>query len=123
MQNSLTISLNKLNFLVYHGLYPEERKTGNEFEVNLMVSYLPVTDVITDIGETVNYATLFNLLKTEMQKPRELLETLVMEITELIHAAFPQIIKVEISVDKLHPPIAGFNGSVGVKYSKEYRIF
>ena len=30
------------------------------------------------------------LLKDEMQKPRDLLETFVMEVTEIIHLSFPQ---------------------------------
>lgn len=120
MAELITVELKRLHFFAFHGLFAEERKTGNEFDVNLSVCYSPVSGVITDINETVNYAKLFELVKTEMQKPRDLLETLVMEIAELIHASFPQIRKVEISIDKLYPPIAGFDGSVGVIYKKEY---
>lgn len=120
MTELITVELKRLHFFAFHGLFAEERKTGNEFEVNLSICYSPVRGVITDINETVNYAKLFELVKTEMQKPRDLLETLIMEIAELIHGSFRQIKKVTISIDKLHPPIAGFNGSVGVTYSKEY---
>ena len=120
MQSLLTISLKKLHFFAYHGLYAEERKTGNEFEVNLAVSYLPSPGTITDISDTVNYAHLYELLKAEMQQPRHLLETFLMEATEKIHTTFLQIKKIEISITKLHPPIAKFTGTVGVKYSKEY---
>ena len=116
----LTIELQKLHFFAFHGLYPEEKKMGNEFEVNLNVSYLPASGTITDISETVNYVVLYNLLKTEMQKPRHLLETFVMEVTEQIHLSFSQIKKVEISITKLHPPIEKFTGTVGVKYCQEY---
>ncbi|MBL7731144.1 MAG: dihydroneopterin aldolase, partial [Chitinophagaceae bacterium] len=35
MPGTITVSLHKLIFRAYHGLYPEERKTGNDFEVNL----------------------------------------------------------------------------------------
>jgi dihydroneopterin aldolase len=35
----ITIELKQLRFLAYHGLYAEERKTGNEFEINLSVSF------------------------------------------------------------------------------------
>ncbi len=91
MPGLLTIELKQLHFFANHGLYAEERKTGNEFEVNLIVSYQPTSGTITDISDTVNYVQLYDLLKAEMQKPRHLLETFVMEVTELIHAAFPQI--------------------------------
>ena len=120
MSGEVTIELKGLHFFAFHGLYAEERKTGNEFEVNLAISYQPSSGIITDISDTVNYAVLFELLKSEIQKPRDLLETLVMEITEIIHLSFPQIKKVKISVIKLYPPIPAFAGSVGVKYNKEY---
>jgi 7,8-dihydroneopterin aldolase/epimerase/oxygenase len=120
MPGLLTIELKHLHFFAFHGLYSEEKKTGNEFEVNLEVSYLPSSGTITDISDTVNYVQLYDLLKAEMQKPRHLLETFVMEVTEQIHDSFSQIKKVEISITKLHAPIAKFTGTVGVSYSKEY---
>ncbi len=120
MNNLMTIELKKLHFFAFHGLYEEEKKTGNEFEVNLSVDYKPDTVVISEIADTINYAKLFDLVKAEMQKPRGLLETLAMEIVELIHSLYPQIIKAEISITKLYPPIAAFTGSVGVKYSKSW---
>jgi 7,8-dihydroneopterin aldolase/epimerase/oxygenase len=121
MAGLLTIELKQLHFFAHHGLYAEEIKVGNEFEVNLIVSYQPSSGTITDISDTVNYVQLYDLLKTEMQKPRQLLETFVMEVTELIHVTFPQIKKIEISISKLHPPIAKFTGTVGVRYSQEYK--
>ncbi len=120
MSNLMTIELKQLHFFAFHGLYEDEKKTGNEFEVNLSVDYIPDTIVITDLSATINYAELFELVKAEMQKPCELLETLAMGIVELIHSLHPQIKKVAISITKLHPPIAAFTGSVGVKYSKSW---
>jgi 7,8-dihydroneopterin aldolase/epimerase/oxygenase len=120
MTNIITISLTRLRFFAYHGLYAEERKTGNEFEVNLSVSYTPAEAVITQLDNSVNYVKLHELIKSEMQQHRDLLETFVMELAEKIHASFPGVKKVDISIDKLHPPIARFSGDVGVKYTKEY---
>jgi dihydroneopterin aldolase len=120
MSNLLTIDLKQLHFFAFHGLYEEEKKTGNEFEVNLSVDYKPGTVVISEIADTINYAELFDLVKAEMQKPRDLLETLAMEIVELIHSLYPQITKAVITITKLHPPITAFTGSVGVKYKKEW---
>jgi 7,8-dihydroneopterin aldolase/epimerase/oxygenase len=116
----ITIELKQLRFLAYHGLYAEERKTGNEFEINLSVSFQPLSGTITSIADTVNYSSLYTLLKSEMQKPRHLLETLVMELAEVIHVSFPQIKKIEISITKLHVPISKFAGTAGVRYEKDY---
>jgi 7,8-dihydroneopterin aldolase/epimerase/oxygenase len=120
MPGEMTIELKGIRFFAYHGLYAEERKTGNEFEVNLLVTHMPPDATITHLSETVNYVRLYELLKTEMQKPRELLETFLMEFTEVIHISFPRIRKVEILITKLQPPILGFTGKVGVKWVKEW---
>lgn len=119
MKEMITIRLNQLHFFAYHGLYPEEKKIGAEFEINLFVSFQP-GDTITGLDETINYVKLYLLLKEEMQKPRELLETFVMEVAEIIHKSFPSVQKVEISVAKLQAPIAGFAGNVAVQFSKEF---
>ncbi len=120
MNNTLTIELKALRFYAFHGLFAEEKKTGNEFEVDLSVSYEPISGTVTDISDTINYAKLYELVKTEMQKPRHLLETLAMEITEIIHASYPQAKKIAISITKLHVPIAKFTGMAGVTYTAEF---
>lgn len=116
----ITVEIRKLRLFAYHGLFPEERKTGNEFEINLAVSYLPQKERIDAIADTVNYARLFQLVKEEFQTPTALLETLAMAITGVIREEFPFVKKISLSIDKLHPPITGFTGQVGVKYEKEY---
>jgi 7,8-dihydroneopterin aldolase/epimerase/oxygenase len=116
----MTIELTYLRFHAFHGLFPEEKKTGNDFDVQLIVDYYPGEEIITSIDATVNYARLYEIIKTEMQKPRELLETLAMEITEIIHESFQQVIKIDINIKKLHPPITQFTGSVGVRYCRVY---
>ena len=116
----MTIALRKLVFFSYHGLYPEEQLTGNEFEVNLSVTYQPNSGTVTDLSDTINYVSLHTLVKEEMQRRRDLLETVAMEMAEKIHLAFPAVHQVDISITKLHPPIPAFTGTVGVSYSKEY---
>jgi 7,8-dihydroneopterin aldolase/epimerase/oxygenase len=116
----MTIELRDLHFHAFHGLYPEERKAGNDFRVWLQVDYQPPEEVITAIEDTINYAALFDIVQKAMHSPVDLLETLVMEIADTIHLRFPQVIRISISIHKLHPPIARFTGEVGVKFEKEY---
>ncbi len=120
MKALITVYLNQVRFFAYHGLFEEEQKTGNEFEVNLAVSYDPGSELIDELAETINYASLFSILQEEMQKPRELLETFVMEVADLLHKNYPSVKKIDISLSKLNPPIAKFTGEVGVKYSKDF---
>jgi len=120
MPGLITIELKALRFFAYHGLYADERKAGNEFEIDLFVTHHPAKDPVKRIADTVNYVDLFEIIRKEMESPRELLETFVMQLSDIIHDAFPRITKVEISMTKLHPPIPGFTGRVGVQYIKEY---
>jgi 7,8-dihydroneopterin aldolase/epimerase/oxygenase len=115
MRGLLTIELKQLRFFAYHGLYKEEQKIGNDFEVDLLVSY-NTSEMVTDISDTINYVTLYEIVKEEMKKTTELLETLVMTITGRIREKFPQAVSIDISIYKLTPPIAKFPGKVGAKY-------
>jgi 7,8-dihydroneopterin aldolase/epimerase/oxygenase len=120
MAGLMTIELRQLRFFGHHGLYKEERKTGNEFEVNVTVSYTTGPEIITDLSSTINYAVLFETVRKRMKQPTDLLETLVMQVAEDIHTNFPQVKEVVVSVLKLHPPVNKFTGSVGVTCRKDY---
>lgn len=120
MSGLLTIALNNVRFFAYHGILDEEKKNGNNFEVNLSVAIEPSAAVVHSIHDTINYVDLFDIVKKEIAIPTELLETVAMRIIENIHSSFPGCKKISFSMVKLHPPIADFTGNVGVSYSKEY---
>jgi dihydroneopterin aldolase len=119
MDGEMTIELKQLRFFSYHGLYLEEKKNGGEYEVNMTLSFYP-PGKIKSLKETINYESLFKFLKDEMDQPRELLETLTMEIAEKIHERFPDVKKVRVEIIKLNPPIENFTGSASAAYSKEF---
>jgi len=112
----MTISLHKLGFHAYHGIYQEEKVLGGTFEVNLSVHYSPPVLPVTDLNQTVNYAKLYELVKQEMEQPCPILETFVTKLAADILAQFSIVEEVEISIIKLRPPIIAFEGSVGVSF-------
>lgn len=116
----ITVELKRVRLFAYHGLFPEELKTGNEFEINLAVSYQPVTEVIDSIDDTINYASLFQLVNEQFQTPVALLETLAIQITREIKRVYPIAKRIIISIDKLQPPISKFTGQVSVRFEQEY---
>lgn len=120
MPDILTISLNNVRFRAYHGVHPEERQKGNDFVVNMTIEYLPGSELIISLEDTIDYASLFNIINTTMQKPVDLLETLVQTIANHVHGQFPQVKAIMVAVEKLNPPIDKFSGSVEVKYTKKY---
>jgi dihydroneopterin aldolase len=88
--------------------------------VNLQVSYVPKSGTITSLDDTIDYALLFEIVNATMQQPVDLLETVAQSITHHIHQQYPQIKEVNVSIEKLNPPIDKFSGSVAVKYSKKF---
>lgn len=110
----MKILLNDLRFYGYHGLYDAEQRSGTYFIVNIELKYTEAK-VINTIEETVNYAEVFELVKTEMGIATPLLETLAHRISGNILARFSLIEHITISIEKEAPPIPNFNGrSVGV---------
>ena len=120
MANQLSISLNNVKFRAFHGLFPEERKKGNDFVVNMTVKYDAPADMILSLNNTVDYGALFNIINTIMQEPVDLLETLVQSIAQATHEAFTNLTDIKVSVEKLNPPIDKFEGSAAVTYHASY---
>lgn len=120
MSNLLTISLNNVRFRAYHGVHPEERQKGNDFVVNMQVTYAPNSGIIGSLEDTIDYADLFAIINTTMQRPVDLLETLVQTIAHGVHQQFPYVKEVTVSVEKLNPPIDKFSGSAAVSFKAVY---
>ncbi|MEO6537305.1 MAG: dihydroneopterin aldolase [Ferruginibacter sp.] len=114
-----TIHLTNLRFFAHHGIHAEEEIVGNDFEVSVAVSF-EVTAEISALSQTVNYVSLYNIIKKIFIHPAKLLETLATDICEGIHASDQRIKKINITIHKLNPPIGNFTGSVGVSFCKTY---
>ena len=89
---------------------------GNEFEMDVLVDYLPHRLPPQHLADTLNYVSLYYLLQQHMEQRENLLETVVYNIAHAILHQFPEAGAVSLVIRKLQPPIAGFNGSVGVRY-------
>lgn len=113
----ITVHLHNLIFNGRHGLYAEEAITGNQFEVNLDISFEKTNEII-NIEDTVNYGEIYEAVKLEMQKPTDLLEVLSQKIIDVIGKKDERIKKIKISIFKSHAPINKFEGKVGVTMEK-----
>jgi dihydroneopterin aldolase len=102
------ISLEGLEFHAYHGVYAHERSSGNKFEVDIVVeAKLNEAVLEDDLTGTINYETLYGLVKTEMEKPSKLLETVGYAIASSVLNSLPDVQYVEIKISKFNPPIGG----------------
>ena len=114
-----TIHLNKLKIFAYHGVHAEEAIIGTDFEVSVTVSF-NAPKKIEQLNDTINYVTIYEIIKLHFAQPEKLLETLAQNITQEIHKIDSRITSINITIDKLNAPISNFIGTVGVTYSKSY---
>lgn len=103
------VGLSKARFFAYHGLYPEEQQLGTEFFVDLTVAFQRDVHAAgeEDIGNTVNYAALYEIARQEMARPRKLLETVAESMLLRVRQDFPDVDQVHVQITKQHPPFGG----------------
>lgn len=114
------ISLEGLEFHAFHGVYPHERESGNWFEVDIEVTTeLREGKLDDNIHNTVNYETLYQLVKEEMEKPSRLLETVAENIVHRVMSQLEAVEQVDLRVAKMNPPIGGKCKKAAVFLSKK----
>lgn len=109
------IELHNLWFHANHGLYEEEKLLGGDFTLDVTILYTPKM-VPHHISETIDYSAVYYLIKSHMQKPEPLLETLAMNITQDILHNFMLAEEVSLRIKKMNPPMIGFTGNVSVTH-------
>ncbi|GAB1444544.1 MAG: dihydroneopterin aldolase [Cyclobacteriaceae bacterium] len=102
------VVLEGLAFHAYHGIYPEERTSGNKFEVDIVVNTsFEESVLVNNLLGTINYEEIYLIVKNEMEKPSKLLEPVAHSIAQGILDSFSTAIKVEVTISKFNPPIGG----------------
>lgn len=102
------IRLNKMKFYAFHGVGEQEQKVGNTYVIDLkLYADLSKASETDNLEDTINYAEIYNLVKTEMEIPSKLLEHVAGRILQKIKKDFPLIEKVEIYLAKERPPMGG----------------
>lgn len=111
------ILLENLKFHAYHGVLPQERRTGNDYRVSLRIKY-DVTVALTsdDVDDTLNYAEIFELVSQEMQVPSALIERVGGRIGDRIFRRFPAVEEVKLTIVKENPPMGADCDGAGVDF-------
>ncbi|MEF2643966.1 MAG: dihydroneopterin aldolase [Paramuribaculum sp.] len=101
-----TIEIDRLQFHAHHGVIPQERVVGNDFEVSLRLVYPAQSAVDNDcLDGTLNYATVCAVVREVMAEPSQLLEHVCGRLQQALLERFPLIESGTVKVAKLHPPI------------------
>lgn len=102
------IELKNIRFYAYHGVLDEERKRGNTFLVDVVLTApLEKATETDDLNDTINYALVYELIQSEMRIPSQLLEHVAGRILRAMKKAFPTLTAVDLKLTKLNPPIEG----------------
>ena len=104
------------NHYAYHGVAPQENLIGNEYVIDLKlkvdISKAAQTD---EVADTVNYAEVHNVIKTEMAIPSKLLEHAGGRIVQKLFETFPDIEEVELRLSKRNPPMGADIDAAGIE--------
>ena len=102
------IELKGMIFHAFHGVGLQERKVGNVYTVDLKFELDIGKAAETDhLNDTVNYASVYAIVKEEMAIPSHLIEHVANRIVRHIRTDFPQIKSIEIRLAKQNPPFGG----------------
>lgn len=109
----LTTSLHGIAISATRGLYPEEQKLDNCFEVD--VDVFTAIDDITALP-FVDYTIIRSAVDDAFRQPYGKLEQFMLHIHQHLKKEFPAAEKIRIAIRKLHPPMQGETAYAQVVY-------
>jgi len=100
------MTLRRMVFYGYHGVFPEENKLGQTFIVDLDLRLdLSQAARSDDVADTVNYAEIHGLVKGIVEgAPVKLIEALADKIATAVLGTYTIIHEAEVAVTKPNPP-------------------
>ena len=99
------IELTGLECFGYHGVFEEEKKTGQPFIVDV-TCWLDTAGIEDDLSRTVNYAELADVTADIVEGPsRDLIETVAEEVAETAMQRFGILHAIEVTIHKPKAPI------------------
>ncbi len=102
------IILEGMKFYAHHGVLDQEKTLGNCFIVDLKLKFdLSRAAQSDQLEDTINYSTVYTIVKEEISIPSQLLEHVAGRIKNRILEVFPEIKKVRIRLSKPNPPVGG----------------
>lgn len=115
------ITLNQLSFYGYHGLFPEERKLGQRFLVDVeLFTDLRKAGRSDNMNDSIHYGEAYELIQEIVEgEAKNLIEAVAETIAANLLQRFDLLIACCIRVTKPDPPIPGNYESVGVEIYRE----
>lgn len=109
------IEIEGMEFYAYHGHYAEEQIVGNRFLVDLSIETECEKAAQSDqLEDALNYLTVYQLIRKEMQIKSNLLENVAGRILDQLYRQCKGIERARVKISKLNPPMGGQISRVSV---------
>lgn len=97
-----------IRLYAYHGCLEEEGRIGSDYLVDVILETDFAQAAETDeLDQTIDYVVVYNIVKEEMGIRSKLIEHVGRRIIQRIKKQFPGVLKSEVKVTKLNPPMNG----------------
>ena len=109
--------LENLEFFAYHGMYDFEKINGGKFRVDITL-----TENVADnknyalIGDVLDYEKVFAIVNSEMEIPRDFIETVAQSIITKLKTDYNHLENITVKITKYNPAgnFDGGNASVSL---------
>ena len=117
-----TIKVTGINLHAYHGCLEEEGRVGTKYIVNVTINTdFTKAETSDELGDTVDYVTIYNIVKEEMSIRSKLIEHVGRRILDRMKNEFKEMNRAEVEVVKINPPMHGDVDSTSVILSTDGR--
>jgi dihydroneopterin aldolase len=110
-----------MEFYSYHGVFPEERKLGQRFIVDVVLDLdLQVAGQTDKMEDSIDYGRVYQLTKKIVEgDAQNLVESVAEKIANELLSTFEKLSSCTIKLIKPDPPIPGNYQSVAVEIYRE----
>ena len=114
-----TILIEGIKLYAYHGCMKEEAAVGGHYIVDISIKAdLKKASSSDRLNDTIDYVSVFEVVKKEMAVPSKLIEHVAKRILDRLKKKFPKTGSIAVKVTKLNPPINGEVEKVSVILSE-----
>ncbi len=116
------IALQGMHFYAKHGYYAHEKQIGTRYTVDVYVhSDLRAAGKGDKLEDTINYESIYEIVKNVMAHSVNLIEHLAYTIIEEIIDTHTDLKKVKVRVTKDNPPLSGDVDCTYVEMERDLR--
>jgi len=110
------INIEGIELYAFHGCLEEESKIGGNYTVDVyMETDFTEAANLDDLSKTIDYCSIYEISKQEMNKRSNLIEQVCQRIYNQILKTHPSILSLKVKLTKHSPPMNGNVKKVSVE--------